>query len=729
MLACLVVFLALPSLAAAATRHWNTVASGADWHDPTNWLGGVAPGIGDEARIGSLAGIQDSHARTEQPIFVSSLEVLDGMALLNLGWESGVYPITVANSVQVSGVNFGPGDPDRSALRLFRGPAAYDLSVNTLMVEDGAELDLRNGAIVNVGEYAYVSSGSRIERQGVINLADVGSAVTLRNDGLIDPGGAIGLTFNQLGDGLFDLDGFNGDGVLSVSGSGVFAGDGPDSLTFNGTGLSDSFSGKITLATGRTLAMNLSDGWTTDASSEIRVSASSAMGGPGRITGGHLTLGGTLEMANLFGTQVSWLDVEADTTINETAVVTTESLSSLSFDGATRILGGQYTAEAESSIHFKGVETIVRGGTFSTPSMDPNEASVNFAEATEWNGTVNLSGAVRQSGDATVAGLTVINADLFDMDGQIWLTDKPTWKVNSNLVVNAETIDTQAGNRYSGAMEIAGNFLARATINLNNPTEAWTMAGEMTLKNNLPFGAVRLGGSDVLIEGALNVDGAGVGVSADAVFAAASETTFETPSSSLLMNGRSFVESEALFFGQGLLSNGGAGQMVLADGANTDEVGLANHGWLGIGSEAGIATVDRFENTAEGTLSIDLAGYLLGDEFDHLLAADSVDLDGVLSVHLLPDGMGASLFTPVVGDEFTIVTSLGGVNGQFATVLPTHAGGAVYHWEALYHPHDVTIRLTSVTIPEPASLVLTGGTLLLGSWHGARSGRSSRSSC
>lgn len=695
------------------------MTSGAPWHEPANWLGGLVPGIGDEARIGSLAGVQDSHVRTEQPIFVSSLEVLNGMALLNISPGGDIFPITVTNTAQVSGVNFGPGDPERSSLRLFRGPGAYDLSVDTLMVEDGAELDLRLGAIVNVGEYAYVSSGSRIERQGVINLTGVGSAVTLRNEGSIDPRGAIGLTFNQLGDGLFDLDGTTGEGVLSVSGGGVFVGDGPDSLTFNGTGLSDSFSGKIRLATGRTLAMNLSEGWTADASSEIRVSASSAMGGAGRITGGHLTLGGAFALVSGFGTDVSWLDVEAQTTINETAVVTTKSKSSLSFDGETLIQGGLFTTETESSLHFKG-ETTIRGGTFSTPSMDPNEASVNFADATEWNGAVEFSGSARQSGDATVTGLTVINADLFDMDGQIWLTDKPTWKVNSSLVVNAESINTQAGNRFSGAIEVAGNFLSQATINLNDPIEAWTMAGEMTLKNNLPFGAVRLAGSGVQLEGVLNVDGSGVGVSADVVFVTASETTFETPSSSLFMNGRTLVESGALFLGEGLLSNGGPGQMVLDVGANTDEVGLANHGLLDIGMEVGIATVDRFENAAEGTLSIDLAGYLLGNEFDYLLVADSVDLDGVLAVELLSGGMGASLFTPVVGDEFTIMTSLGGVSGQFATVLPTHAGGAVYNWEALYRPHDVTIRLVSVTIPEPSSILLAGATLLLGSRRGAQ---------
>ncbi|QEG38014.1 PEP-CTERM sorting domain-containing protein [Bythopirellula goksoeyrii] len=692
---------ATPSESAAAAFHWNSTDSLDVWHDPANWLEGAVPTAADSAFLGLLAGIENTGVRIQQPVFITDLVVEDGMALLNISPGGVHHPISVSGSAVAGGFNF----PDnRSAIRLFRGPTAYDLRANDLAIDHGAELDLRSGAIVEIDDIAFIGSSGVIEGEGVINLRVDNDVVTLRNSGAITPLGAVGLTFNQLGAGLFDLDGLSEAGALGVVRGTVDGGDGPARLTFNGTGLSDTFSGQIRLATGRSLAMNLSDGWTADAQSEIRIEPGSGSSGPAVLSGGHLTLEGRLRVfRSVFESSVAWADIESEVTINDSASIEIQE-DALSFDSKSIINGGTFTLEPDSSLTFQG-ETIVRSGDFSTPSMDPNESIIRFSGETRWDGTVSFVGAARQIGDATVAGLTVINADLFDMDGPIWLSDKPTWNVNSTLTVNADSIDSQTSNAFRGDVSVAGNALAKLTINLADPTDYWQLNGTLNLNNNLPFGATRVSGSAVEISGELSINGSDIRVDADATFAPDSTTRFITNDSSLIMRRETRVEAGATFVADGLLGNAAAGHMTLYDGVSTDDVGLSNAGLLDIDDAAGIVAVDRFENTSTGTLAIDIGGYLLGDEFDHLQVAGEAAIDGALMVDLLLDEFA---FYPEIGDEFMILTSLGGVSGEFANVLPTFAEGSVYGWEVLYHPHDVTIRLAKVgpAVPEPGSLAM-----------------------
>ncbi len=683
----------------AANRTFINNSHGALWHEPANWIG-LVPGIGDTALIGSSNLVENSTVRLDQPAFASQIELTDGMTLRNdsVGGVS-ISPITVFGNTLVSGVNGTPMGPESSTLHLTRGPGLYDFGGNRLSMQAGGELHLYNDAIVAVSDELVVASvDSAIRGRGVVNLT--GGGITFHNSGVVNPTGE-SLVFNQIGGGLYDLDGSDDAGSLRVDG-GVEAIDGLDHLEINGTALSDDFGGEILLRSGRRLDMNLSEGWTLDTNGEINVRPATPSLGSAEITGSDLNMTGALHLEGNSGAWTARLQIDADTTITPTANVQLGRQAELLFNSTT-INGGQFTLSEEASLRIVG-DTIVAGGEFSTHSTDPTEGIVQFYGQTDYRDDVTFNGIARQVGDATVSQPTVINADHFAMHAH----PAHVWTINSGLTINAESISVGDQSFISSTVNVSGNFLSRLSINLTDPTDSWRLSGELNLNNDLHLAVDRLTGSDVELEGHLSVDGPNIGVDASALFASDHTTTFVTAESSLFMRQVTRIEAGASFVGDGLLSNSSTGNMTLEDGVNTDNVGLFNAGFLRIEDRAGIVTVDRFENHTDGTLAIDVGGHLLGDEFDHLQVAGAAELDGTLAVSLLFDDFENPLFLPEIGDEFMILTSLDGVSGQFTDVLPTYAAGNVYGWEVLYHPHDVTIRLASVgaAVPEPASLAL-----------------------
>jgi hypothetical protein len=214
----------------------------------------------------------------------------------------------------------------------------------------------------------------------------------------------------------------------------------------------------------------------------------------------------------------------------------------------------------------------------------------------------------------------------------------------------------------------------------------------------------RVAGSPLRITGDLNLSHR-VRITADTTFPSNGTTNFADSATALHLTGQTLIVGGATFTGPGTLHNGPTGEMTLADGASLDEVGLVNRGLLEIGDSPGVAAVDRFENTASGTWVVEVGGHLLGVEHDHLLVTGgAAGLDGFLQVLLTDDGDG--LFLPQVGDEFTILTAVNGVSGAFVNSPVSSIAGQQFHWSIEYNPFDVTLVLTDVTVPEPATLGL-----------------------
>ena len=661
---------------AQAQKQWDT--GDGNWSVPGNWFLFGTPQPWHDVEIGSHPAAANSSVTMNLDVVVNSLEVSDGMQLFTDGFQLTSTDETVVTGGQPNGAN-------SSYLYLQNGAAGVDFQTGALTVSDRARMILLGSPIMNVNSgRMQILSDSTLRGSGIINLSGNDPQANLLNQGTLWAFGG-NLVINDLTGGSVDLDGFLMPGQVQVS----------DQLTINAASLNDAYSTTIAMGGGTRLQMNLNEAWSTDQQSEITISGA-VNAGPGVIAGSDVQIGGRIHSAvnSRF---------EADVTFVGTADIEIEESRTLDALGEATINGGQFLIKENANLEFDG-PTTVAGGQFETFSDTSSDGAVRFNGATDWRGDAQFDGIAMQNGNATVSQASQILAEVFDMDG----LGNTTWNISAPLHITASSIDSTISNSFDGNINIGGNLFQSLSVTLNSsPFDEWVMAGELNLTGAL-FGSARVGGSRMRVTGDLNLSPGQAGILADTTFDHSSQVTFASSTSQLDMRGQTRVRSGAQFVGDGTMFNHATGHMTLDDGVSTNDVGLRNTGLLDIDDVAGIATVDWFENLAGGTLAIDLAGYLLGDEFDHLQVAGEALIDGTLAVDLLLDDFGEPLFIPQVDDEFLILTSLDGVAGQFVDVLPTHANGMTYDWEVLYHSHDITLRLANVTtsVPEPASLAL-----------------------
>jgi hypothetical protein len=189
---------------------------------------------------------------------------------------------------------------------------------------------------------------------------------------------------------------------------------------------------------------------------------------------------------------------------------------------------------------------------------------------------------------------------------------------------------------------------------------------------------------DTDFEGSLMTSGGQSRVEVDGqfVFAAGSSTTLN--SNLALANGETLIEVGATFNGGGQLANVAGHGVRLEDGADVDVL-LRNLGTMAIGASPGQATGLDFVQEATGELQIELQGTGLTD-YDRFDLTGQAQLDGGLDVSLIGG------FMPTLGDSFTILSALVGVNGQFATLdLPALNAGLA--WDVSYDPTLVNLMV------------------------------------
>ncbi len=715
---CLVVVLFSPARCPAQlARSWNTDTG--DWSIDSNWSPIGVPQSNDGAFIGNLPVAANGFVALYQDDSVAGVQVSHGATLQ----VAGSHKLTVQGDTTVSD----------AVLRLDGtfSPNIVNYETNNLTITDGAVIWMRLSGVLQVDTKFTIDESSVLGKDtadydnGFVRLTGTGEV--LQNDGLIAPDGSI--TIDVTAGGRLDLDGDLGGGSILLSTG--------EQLTINGGVLNDSFSASIDIGENGNLTMNVDEPWLADSSSQIRFPNNTlAQLDYASLNGADVTVGGNFLVGDNAGFIVAQLNANATfvsganltifqgdllETTGETVVeggnFLIQDSGELEMNGRSTIGGGSFTIDANGridmndealveggtftiaengAVDFNGPTTI-QGGTFISLTDNPGfDTSVALEGETLYTGDVTFTGNTRQLGDARVGLSSVINAEVFDMDGADAVSPT-TWDINAATIINATRIEGGIGSNpsFDGTINVSGSIVNRLTINLSDPSEAWMMGGTMNLTGNVLFYVTRLAGSPVNVTGDLNASSRVV-IAANASFASSSTVDFAGATTILRMTGRTTVEAAATFTGQGILENGVGGTMSLAAGLATGQVGVTNRGRLELGETVGVISVDRFENVTDATLVVDVGRNTIGTNSDVLtVSSGAADVAGFVQPNIV--NIGGVFQPPMVGDSFTILTAVGGVNNMFDAVLNSNLGGQVYEWSIIHNPSNVVIQLADVS--------------------------------
>jgi hypothetical protein len=658
----------------AAVKSWNT--GNGLWSVVANWSPAGAPAAGDAALIGPHAGAENAIVTMNQSDTIASLTLNDGMTL-----RTSFSSLQVNGITQVSGQNIVGPSIFTSQLRIQNGVLGDDFTTDGLSLTDFGRVTLENGAAVFASDVTTIGANSSLAGAGSIVLSHTGAAA-LNNNGRIAADGGL-LELDQGNTGLFDLDGSAGNGILSV---------GEDAeLNFASGALTDAFDGTIELVLDSVLDMDVTGGWTAGGTSEIVVTGqpSGVALTPAIISGTPVTLAGNIDVTGENGV----LRVQADATLAATLVANINAGDKLEFINDVQIVGGDYNLASNASLEFWGATTVA-GGTFATSGVGAGAGRVNFYGETTWGGVVTLHGRSRQTGDATVIATTVINADQFDMDGNI--AGNTEWDVNAGLIINADQIEESPTNDFDGVINIGGGIANKLTINLTDPAHEWRLDGQLNLSSSLPgVFFTRVAGSRMVVGGDVNVINADADIAADVVFENDSSVHLTNAGSDLRLSGKAMIAGETTFIGQGRILNNGE-RMELGNGLSLGQAGLVNNGTLHIGVDGvpAQAFVDRFASNDEARLEVAVGGSVPGTELSHLIVTGgTAQVDGILAPTLID--VGGSLFAPEADDVFTIITAPGGVVGTFDSLVQPLGLPTGLLFEVAYSANSVSLFMGS----------------------------------
>jgi len=130
---------------------------------------------------------------------------------------------------------------------------------------------------------------------------------------------------------------------------------------------------------------------------------------------------------------------------------------------------------------------------------------------------------------------------------------------------------------------------------------------------------------------------------------------------------------------------------------------LSGNGTVAPGTSAGILTVSGTANLSSTTLNIELNGATAGTEHDRLVVTGTTNLTGA-------NLTGSLGFTPIGGQQFTIIQSTGAITGQFAQGNSVNIGGTTF---------GITYNTNSVVVTAPGQTPTINGTVTYGNAIGA----------
>jgi hypothetical protein len=265
------------------------------------------------------------------------------------------------------------------------------------------------------------------------------------------------------------------------------------------------------------------------------------------------------------------------------------------------------------------------------------------------------------------SGSFVTNSGTIDQDNSQPLIIRGGYTQNaSGSQLRASVVQVQGGSS-SSFLHGAGTVGITTSLTINGGSSSYALQGSGTLSvptiNIGGFG----GGSMLLLGNAQITQATSINVRTDGLFDIRKDFDFD---GTLTLSSNGIVKTKDGATTKTLTMSGLNG---LLRGTGTVEGNLLNKGEVDPGSSAGVVgsltLMNDYEQSSLGDLFIDIRG-TSSSLYDNLDVTGDVTLGGTLTAQL------PSLFTPVEGDSFDIISFDGSRTGTFGTVtLPILTSG------------------------------------------------------
>ena len=625
----------------------------------------------------------------------------------------------------------------------------------SLNIADGGQVS-NNSSLV--GGFSYAPSTSSVSVSGAgskwttTNDLSIGgvnkdqlsqSNVSVTDSGLIEVGGLLSLGYNStltLDGGTVSTHSFDNsqgtfqfhDGLLSINGGGIYQ----PGLTIDGSKTSDMPTLRYTAGAISPFGNELTIG--KSASGKIEVTEGSQISGTNLSLGidesgnGELEITGsnseaTVSVTNIGSAGIGKLNVrEHGYLLSFTVDIASQNgsigIATISGTGSTLSTlvtyegnGGAGTLLINDGASAGGGGAIIGNlkdsiGTVTIDGEDSKWLNTYIAVGSRGSGTININnGGYLRTGSATDHSETEIGS-YKGSNGSVNVNGKgSTWNSDWELYVGF----SGSGNVHisNGGIGITRSAILGYGDNSEGEVTIEGIGSKWTVSSSLQIGYVG--------EGRLRImDGGYVLSESASILGQNSSVVISGPESKWVnRNGLQLgFRADILTIEDGgtLMVGSPDGLLNFLYGTITGDGGtiignINSYGLVSPGSSPGIMTIDgNYTQQTAGELHIELAGLDQGTTYDFLHVTGITTLGGLLTLDIL-DGF-ENLITPT--DTFTILTSGGGLTGEFTNLDLHHRLNARWGSFLVSYEHNSVVLSDFVAVPEVGSIVLAGITAL-----------------